>query len=172
MIRYVLSGNPEDDLYTIQSIYDDTINSGDSELLSRTALMFLEMYTQKQYKQQYKSPLYNSYIRYTIDVVNKTHDIKLLQTNLTKVYYILKNALRDKLKIKQDKQDAIRNSLDYKIRTIKTKPIITHMDNDERGFEVWDVDEQRIERDRKKKPSKSIRHKPKKIVKKCKCTRK
>jgi len=86
MMRYVLSGNPEDDLYTIQSIYNDTINSGNSELLARAALMFLEMYTQKQYKQQYKSPLYNSYIRYTIDVVNKTHDIKLLKNNLILCY--------------------------------------------------------------------------------------
>jgi len=154
MMRYVLSGNPEDDLYTIQSIYNNTINSGNSELLSRAALMFLEMYTQKQYKQQYKSPLYNSYIRYTIDVVNKTHDIKLLKNNLTKVYYILNDALNDKLKIKQDKQEAIRNSLDYRIRAIKTKPITTHTKDDDRGFEVWDVDEQRVEKDRKKKSDK------------------
>ena len=151
MMRYILSGNPEEDLNTIQSIYNKTINSGDYKLLAQTALIYLDMY-----EQQFNTPVREDvgYIRYTIDVVNKTHDIKLLKNNLTKVYYILNDALNDKLKIKQDKQEAIRNSLDYRIRAIKTKPITTHTKDDDRGFEVWDVDEQRVEKDRKKKSDK------------------
>ena len=143
-MRYVLSGNPEDDLYTIQSIYNRTINSGDYKLLAQTALIYLDMY-----EQQFNTPLREDvgYIRYTIDIAKKDHNIKSLKNDLTKAYYLIRDILDNKLKIKQD---ALHKTLDYKLRTLKSKPKTIHM-KEEKEFEAWDVDEQRVEKDRKKK---------------------
>jgi len=147
MMRYVLSGNPEDDLYTIQSIYNRTINSGDYKLLAQTALIYLDMY-----EQQFNTPLREDvgYIRYTIDIAKKDHNIKSLKNDLTKAYYLIRDILDNKLKIKQD---ALHKTLDYKLRTLKSKPKTIHM-KEEKEFEAWDVDEQRVEKDRKKKSDK------------------
>ena len=143
-MRYVLSGNPEDDLYTIQSIYNRTINSGDYKLLAQTALIYLDMY-----EQQFNTPVREDvgYIRYTIDIAKKDHNIKSLKNDLTKAYYLIRDILDNKLKIKQD---TLHKTLDYKLRTLKSKPKTIHM-KEEKEFEAWDVDEQRVEKDRKKK---------------------
>ena len=144
MMRYILSGNPEEDLNTIQSIYNKTINSDDYNILAYTALMYLDMY-----EQQFNTPLREDigYKRYTIDVDKQKRNIKLLKNDLTEAYYLIRDILDNKLKIKQD---ALHKTLDYKLRTLKSKPKTIHM-KEEKEFEAWDVDEQRVEKDRKKK---------------------
>ena len=153
MREYALPLKTIDKINFIKEQYNKMINNNNVEVLASEGKTFVALnYKLRNNSRYYESPKYRvedddrNYMYSIINDAKNKHDIETLKDILTEEG----NEILD-----------ILTHNDFKLMPLK---ITTPMK--EKTFEVWDVDKQKVERDRKKK---IVKPKTRKPVKKCRC---
>jgi len=142
------------DIDTIDFInekYNKIINSNDIKILASECKTFAALNDDLRNDSRYHIPSNRNICGYKnrYDMINDIED----QYDKYWLKHILTEEYNDIIKVLTYN--------DLKLKMSLKKPITTHMKK-EKEFEVWDADEQRVEKDRKKKKVKSN-------TKRCKC---